>query len=60
MHGGKISVFSDGEGKGSTFTVMMPLVERNECDDVERGESSTDARFHTVIYLMTRKVIPLK
>jgi CheY-like chemotaxis protein len=27
MHGGKISAISEGEGKGSTFVVKLPLVE---------------------------------
>ncbi len=26
MHGGEVSVHSEGEGKGSTFTVLLPLV----------------------------------
>lgn len=26
MHGGTVSVFSEGEGKGSTFTVKLPLI----------------------------------
>jgi CheY-like chemotaxis protein len=28
MHGGTISVFSEGEGKGSTFSVDLPLAQR--------------------------------
>lgn len=29
MHGGGITAFSDGPGRGATFTVEMPLVERS-------------------------------
>ena len=34
MHGGTITVSSDGEGRGSTFTITLPLVR------VEEGENS--------------------
>lgn len=28
LHGGSVSVFSEGEGKGATFTVVLPLMSR--------------------------------
>ena len=36
MHGGDISVESDGEGLGSTFTVTLPLTQV-DCYDIEDG-----------------------
>jgi len=36
LHGGDITVESDGEGVGSTFTVTLPLIEVDSCD-IEEG-----------------------
>ncbi len=33
MHGGTVSVFSEGEGKGSTFTVKLPLITSPSADE---------------------------
>jgi PAS domain S-box-containing protein len=33
LHGGEIFVFSEGEGKGTTFTVKLPLIKENEQSD---------------------------
>lgn len=32
LHGGTISVASDGEGTGATFTILLPILERNSSD----------------------------
>ncbi len=40
MHGGTVEVFSEGEGKGSTFTVKLPLVTLPDDTDSEQGFSS--------------------
>jgi two-component system CheB/CheR fusion protein len=36
LHGGSITAHSEGEGRGATFTVLLPLVER---PDLDIGES---------------------
>jgi len=36
MHGGSVDAHSDGEGKGSTFTVRLPNVSLREADPLER------------------------
>lgn len=42
LHGGAVSVFSEGEGKGATFTVMIPLSERANIETrAERNEVRT-------------------
>lgn len=33
MHGGTVNVFSQGEGKGSTFTVKLPLITSPSADE---------------------------
>ena len=33
LHGGKISVRSAGLGKGTTFTVVLPVIKINDEDD---------------------------
>ncbi len=33
MHGGSIRAYSEGEGKGATFTVNLPLLQRTESND---------------------------
>ena len=35
MHGGTIAAQSDGEGRGATFTVTMPLIEENRVPESE-------------------------
>jgi signal transduction histidine kinase len=30
MHGGSVKAFSEGEGKGSTFTVSLPLAKNGD------------------------------
>ena len=37
LHGGTISVFSDGDGQGSTFRVELPLPVTAGTDDIERS-----------------------
>jgi PAS domain S-box-containing protein len=39
IHGGSISAFSSGEGKGATFTVCLPLI-----DSVSRSSQSDSAK----------------
>jgi PAS domain S-box-containing protein len=38
MHGGRITAFSDGSGHGSTFTVVLPAVDRAESDPLVEPE----------------------
>ncbi|HEU5162566.1 MAG TPA: response regulator, partial [Thermoanaerobaculia bacterium] len=41
LHGGKVQAHSDGEGKGATFTISIPLAPR---DDVELTAATVDPR----------------
>ncbi|RQP23994.1 hybrid sensor histidine kinase/response regulator [Piscinibacter terrae] len=42
LHGGTVWAASDGEGRGSTFTIHMPLVE--SCEDVSVALPGADTR----------------
>ena len=44
MHGGTVDVFSEGEGKGSTFTVKLPLI-TSPSDDEESETAKKIGRF---------------
>src|SRR5581483_11187791 len=35
LHGGSVSASSEGRGKGATFTITLPLVDRGEESTVE-------------------------
>jgi two-component system CheB/CheR fusion protein len=39
MHGGKVSVHSEGRGRGSTFTIRIPLLPSSESTSVVRVDS---------------------
>jgi PAS domain S-box-containing protein len=44
LHGGKVTVFSEGEGKGTTFTFTMPFAppaEKPEVVEVKAAETNT-------------------
>src|SRR5467141_262467 len=43
LHGGAISAHSDGEGRGSTFTVRLPLARRQELP-VANGDTGADRK----------------
>lgn len=43
QHGGKVSVHSEGLGRGSTFTLTLPLSE------TQKGRGQNDSAVHTVI-----------
>ncbi len=45
MHGGTVEVFSEGEGKGSTFTVKLPLITSSGADEEAgtTGKSLSDS-----------------
>ncbi|MES2525239.1 MAG: PAS domain-containing protein [Gemmatimonadota bacterium] len=47
LHGGSVTAFSEGAGKGSTFTVRLPLVAARTTVDTT-SESSTDTIFPTI------------
>jgi CheY-like chemotaxis protein/nitrogen-specific signal transduction histidine kinase len=38
LHGGKVSAFSEGVGKGSTFTVVLPATESAAAEDAGKAE----------------------
>lgn len=40
MHGGRVEVLSEGQGKGSEFYVFLPVLDA-ETDEVERDEEAT-------------------
>jgi signal transduction histidine kinase len=41
LHGGTVSAFSEGEAKGATFTVMLPLIQPEEAAISQSSESSS-------------------
>lgn len=47
LHGGTVSVYSEGEGKGTTFTVMLPLMQevayRSKHDDPHKSLLSSSS-----------------
>ena len=46
LHGGKIHVQSEGIGKGTTFTMILPLVyisiNNNDCVDVDNNDNNSN------------------
>jgi signal transduction histidine kinase/CheY-like chemotaxis protein len=42
LHGGTVRADSDGEGRGSTFTVELPLMEARGADGAARAEAGAD------------------
>jgi signal transduction histidine kinase len=44
LHGGKIDACSEGEGKGATFTVKIPLLERAGKDRKDKEEEELEAQ----------------
>lgn len=54
MHGGSVSAMSDGEGKGTTFTVQLPLTqsldhETKEVTAMETSQPATDTTKYRVL-----------
>ncbi len=47
LHGGNVTVFSEGEGTGATFTITLPFVgvinNQNETDDADQSASTDEA-----------------
>ncbi|UGQ46387.1 ATP-binding protein [Massilia endophytica] len=46
LHGGTVGAASEGAGKGSTFTVYLPLLERPAVAPTEGARTSHEARLH--------------
>lgn len=45
LHGGSVSVFSDGPGRGSEFTIRLPLLDRRPAEGEPRGAGPPKADF---------------
>lgn len=66
MHNGSIEVNSEGEGKGSTFAIRLPIVLRLESDRIRGIPSSQHSRSKrsSVLYInkslnyRTHKIVP--
>jgi signal transduction histidine kinase len=43
MHGGQLSIFSEGLGKGSTFSFTLPTIPNETITDEQDGQN-TDSR----------------
>jgi CheY-like chemotaxis protein len=43
LHGGEVTAHSDGPGKGSTFTVTLPLLDKSLPRDTSAGRGEPDA-----------------
>ena len=41
-HGGKIWVESEGENKGATFTIELPIMKKNVGEKRKRDENGTE------------------
>ena len=61
LHGGSVSVSSEGEGKGSTFTIMLPFVgvvsDHNEPDPVHPVQSDESNSFEGLPSLDGLKIL---
>lgn len=55
MHGGTVSATSDGEGRGATFTIMLPEAERLEPSRPARAESQIGGPSHRILVVDDNK-----
>lgn len=53
MHGGSVAAHSDGEGKGSTFTLKLPLAKREVSVTTPTNPSTTNESFsHQALHIL--------
>jgi len=61
LHGGSVSVYSEGEGKGATFTITLPFVgvvsNENEAESVHATQSERILSFEGLPSLQGLKVL---
>ena len=54
LHGGRVEAFSEGKGKGSTFTIKLPL-SRRKCEHTGfvRNPDAKSQQSHKILIIMT-------
>lgn len=59
LHGGTVAAFSEGEGKGATFVVTLPLLLQSKTVEQEWTDSAPAKRFDSPLGLINRRVLVL-
>lgn len=55
LHGGQVTAYSDGTGKGSEFVLLLPLTVEKKDEEIEEAQPDTDHRVRRVLIIEDNK-----